>query len=137
MDLAAIMKELAEVLDQHTGLRVHDHPPATVVPPAGIVGYPDSIDYDQTYGRGMDRIPQLPVWLLTGGKPTDAAARNKVAGWAAGSGDSSIKILLEAHTWASCDVVVVRSAEFGVQTIAGVDYLAVEFSLDIAGNGTN
>jgi len=134
MILSAVMDEIAGVLAGITGLRVHDHPPATVNPPAGIVSYPDRVEYDQTYGRGMDRIRDLGVVLLTG-KATDRSARDTVAGWAKGSGSGSVKATLEGHTWTSCHVLVVTSCTFDVVTIAGVDYLAAIFSLDIAGQG--
>lgn len=134
MNLAALMDEVAGVLDTVTGLRVHPHPPATVTPPAAIVSYPERVAFDQTYGRGMDRIERMPVVLVTG-KATDRAARDKVAGWAAGGGPGSIKTVLEAHSWTECDVLTVTECSFDVVTIAGVDYLAAMFLLDIAGDG--
>lgn len=134
MKLNDVMDEVAEVLGAITGLRVFGYPPPTVSPPAGIVSYPESIDYDQTYGRGMDRISGLPV-LLVVGKATERSAREKVAGWAAGSGPNSVKAVLEAHEWTSCDVLTVTECIFDVVTIAAIDYLAAMFSLDIAGSG--
>ena len=61
MKLDDVMDELAGALAAITGLRVFAYPPPTVVPPAGIVSYPESVIYDQTYHRGMDRISALPV----------------------------------------------------------------------------
>jgi hypothetical protein len=136
MDLNAVMDEIATELDTMTGLRVHGHPPASITPPAGVVSYPERVAYDQTYGRGMDRIERLPVILLAG-KATDRAARDKVAGWAAGSGAGSVKAVLEANEWTSCHTVVVTECTFDVVTIAGVDYLAAMFDLDIAGAGSS
>lgn len=135
MKLNDVMDEVAEALKTITGLRVFDYPPPTVVPPAGIVSYPDRIDYDQTYGRGMDRVSGLPVILVVG-KATDRAAREKAAGWAAGSGPTSVKAVLEAASYSSCDVLVVTSCTFDVVTIASVDYIAAMFELDIAGGGS-
>lgn len=136
MNLNEVMDEVAEVLGTITGLRVFGYPPPTVSPPAGIVSYPESVDYDQTYGRGMDRINGLPVILVVG-KATDRSARDKVAGWAAGSGPNSVKAVLEAHDWDSCDVLSVTDCTFDVVTIAAIDYLAAMFSLDVAGSGTS
>jgi hypothetical protein len=125
MRLGELMDEIGDVLDTIAGLRVHRHPPGSVTPPAAN---------DQTYGRGMDRIERLPVVLVVG-KATDRAARDTVAGWAAGGGPGSIKTVLEAHTWTGCDVLTVTECSFDVVSIAAVDYLAAMFLLDITGDG--
>ncbi len=134
MNLNLVMDEAASVLMQITGLRVFAYPPATIVPPAGYVSYPKSIDFDETYGRGEDRFTDLPMVLLAG-KATDRAARDTVAAWAAGSGPQSVKARMEAHTWTSCDDLTVTSVEFDVETIAGVPYLAVMFKATVVGPG--
>lgn len=135
MNLNTVMDEIGQKLGAITGLRVFDYPPPTVVPPAGIVSYPERIEYDQTYGRGMDRIRALPVIIVVG-KATDRAARDTAAAWAAGSGAGSVKAVLEAASYSSCDVLVVTQCSFDVVTIAGVDYIAAMFELDIAGGGS-
>jgi hypothetical protein len=136
MNVAAIMEEIGAVLDTLTGLRVSRHPVGKVVPPAGVVGYPDRIDYDQTYGRGMDRIRDLSVVLVVG-KVTERSARDKVGEWTRGAGPQSVKQTLEAHAWTSCHEVSVTDATFDTISIAAVDYLAALFQLDIVGNGTD
>lgn len=136
MRLNAVMNEIGVALTGMTGIRVFDYPPPTITPPAGIVSYPDRIEYDATYGRGMDRIRELPVMLVVG-KANDRSARDKVSAWADGSGATSIKALLEAHAWTSCDVVTVTACTFDVVTIASIDYIAALFSLDIAGGGSS
>jgi hypothetical protein len=135
VNLNDVMDEIGTTLGGLSGLRVFAYPPPTVVPPAGIVSYPERISYDQTYSRGMDRIERLPVILVVG-KATDRSARNKAAAWAAGSGSGSVKGVLEAHTWTSCHVLVVTECTFDVVTIAGVDYISAMFSLDISGSGS-
>lgn len=134
MNLNDVADEIATVLDTVTGLRVSGYPPASVTPPAGIVSYPESMDFDETYGRGMDRIRNWPV-LVVVGKATDRTARERIYEYAAGSGASSVKAVLEAHAWASLDTLRVSSVEFDVLTIAAVDYIAAIFHLDIAGQG--
>jgi hypothetical protein len=135
MNLNDVMDEVAAVLDTITGLRVFAYPPPTVVPPAGIVSYPERIDFDQTYGRGMDKITGLPVILVVG-KATDRAARDTAGDWASGSGSKSVKAVFEAHPWTSCHVLTVTACTFDVVTIASVDYIAAMFELDVAGSGT-
>lgn len=135
MDLSDVADEIATVLGTISGLRVTGYPPPTVVPPAGIVSYPVAVTFDETYGRGMDRIRDWPV-LVVVGKATDRTARDRIYDYAAATGASSVKAVLQAHTWTSLDQLRVTEVEFDVVTIASVDYIAAMFHLDIAGRGT-
>lgn len=134
MKLADVMDEVADRLESISGLRVVAHPPGSVVSPAGVVSYPDRIEYQTTYGRGVNRIVGLPAILVVG-KATDRAARDTVSGWSAGAGAGSVVQAIESATYASCDEVTVTMCTFDVVTIAGVDYLAAMFELDIIGSG--
>jgi hypothetical protein len=135
MDLNLVMDEIAARLDTISGLRCSGFPPPTITPPGGIVSYPDRVEYDGTYGRGIDMITDLPV-IVVEGKATDRTARDRIAAYAAGSGARSVKAVLESGTYTSFDVIRVKSAEFDVLTIAGVDYISALFRLDIAGPGS-
>lgn len=134
MNLADVMEEAGALLDTLTGLRVHRHPPGSVVPPAGVVSYPDSITFDVTGGRGVDRIDGLTVTLVVG-KVTERRARDEIAAYAAGSGPKSIKALFEGHPWETCDDLTLSRCEFEIATIGGVDYLAATFYADVLGEG--
>lgn len=134
MDLGDVMDQVADRLDSITGLRVYPYPPDTVAPPAAIVTYPESIDYDATYARGMDRIPDLRVIVLVG-RVSDRASRDAISVYADGSGTQSVKAVVEAGTYTAFDSVRVTGAEFDVISMAGVEYLAATFHLDIAGEG--
>lgn len=131
----AVMAEIGQKLAAITGLNIFDYPPPTLVPPAGVVSYPDRIEYDQTYGRGVDQISGLPV-ILVAGKATDRSGCDLVTGWAAGDGPTSVKAALEAADWTSCDDLTVTACTFEVVTIAGVDYIAAMFVCDASGGGT-
>lgn len=133
MNLAAVMDEVAAVLETISGLRVTAWPPGTVTPPAGAVSYPELVEFDQTYGRGCDKITGLP-FLLVAGLPTERSARDAVSTWAAGSGAGSVKAAMESHAWTSCDDLTVARVEFDVVQFAGVDYLAAMFSADVIGS---
>lgn len=134
MNLADVMDEAASVLEGITGLRVSAWPPGTIVPPAGYISYPQAITFDATYGRGVDRYTGLPLTLLAG-KVTDRTARNRVGAWANGGGPASVKALTEAHTWTTCGDFTITGATFDVETVAGVEYLAVILTADVIGNG--
>lgn len=134
MDLGAVMDEVGDRLDTITGLRVYRYPPDNVQPPAAIVSYPETITYDETMRRGMDRYTNHTVAVLVG-KVSDRATRDNISVYADGAGDRSIKALLDGTGYETCDSVRVTSADFDIVTIASVDYLGVMFNLDIAGPG--
>lgn len=136
MDLAAVMEEIGASVRGVAGLegRTFAYPPPKVDGFAGIVSYPERIDYDQTYGRGMDMIRDLPV-LIVVGRATDRTARDRVAQYAAGFGALSVKAAIEAEPHTSFDDVHVTTCEFDVVSIAAVDYITAMFRMDVAGQG--
>lgn len=134
MDLGAVMQAVADRIDTIPDLRVFAYPPDKVSPPAAIVTYPGTLTYDATYGRGMDRIPDLTVVVLVG-KVSARASRDLLTKWCKGSGAASIKAIVESGTYTAFDVVTVTEVTFDVVTIAAVEYLAATFTLDIAGQG--
>lgn len=126
--------EIGVALSTITGLRVPAWGVENIHAPAAIIALPERIDYDQTYGRGSDRFPDLPVVILV---PDGNArlGRKELAAYAAGSGAKSVPAVLRARTWVACDTVRATSAEFDHATYAGGDYLAAIFHLDILGRG--
>ena len=134
MELGAVMQAVADRIDTIADLRVFAYPPGTVSPPAAIVTYPGTLTYDATYGRGMDRIPDLGVVLLVG-NVSDRASRDKITQWAKGSGAASIKAVVESGTYTAFDTVRVTEVTFDIISVAGVEHLAATFTLDVAGQG--
>lgn len=134
MDLADVMEEVAGKLSAINGLRVFAYPPDNLAPPAGVVSYPESYEYDGTYGRGMDRL-KLPVVVVVG-KPTDRSTRDRLARYCDGAGAGSVKVAAQAGPYVACDTVRVESVEFDVVSIGGTDYMAALFTLDITGPGS-
>jgi len=134
MDLAAVMDEIGDQLDTIDGLRVYRYPPDSVSVPAAVVTYPETITYDETMRRGMDRYPNLPVVVMVG-KVSDRTSRDRIAQYADGAGDRSVKAVVEAHTYTSLGSVRVTGAAFDIVSMGGIEYLAATFSIDIAGTG--
>lgn len=134
MNLAAVMDQVGDRLDQIAGLRVFRYPPDKLPPPAAVVSYPETYTFDQTYGRGMDRLT-LPV-VIVEGKVSDRATRGRLAEYADGSGPRSVKAIVEGGSYTAFDSVRVASIDFDAVTIGGTDYMAAVFDLDIAGQGS-
>jgi hypothetical protein len=135
MILADVMDDVAERLDTIPDLQVYAYPPGTVRPPAAVVAYPEDIVFDATYGRGVDTM-RLPVVLVVG-KPSNRSARAEVSAYASGAGARSVKSVLEANldTYTAFEELRVARVEFDVVTIAGTEYLAALFDLQIMGSG--
>lgn len=134
VNLADVMQAISDQVDTISGLRCFAYPQPSITPPAAILSYPDRYAFDETYQRGMDRIT-LPLVVVVG-KPSDRSARDQIGAYCDGSGSSSIKAVIEAGTYTAFDVVTVTGVTFDVVSIAGTDYLAAIFDLDIAGSGS-
>lgn len=135
MNLATVMDQVAARLRTIATLagRTSEYPPDSVNPPAAIVSYPDEYMYDETFGRGMDRL-MLPVVVVVG-KVSDRSARNQLGAYVDGSGGSSVKQILESGSYTAFQTLRVADVNFDTVTIAGTNYIAALFILDITGKG--
>jgi hypothetical protein len=136
MNLSDVAEEVAARLDTIDGLRCFAYQPPSIVPPAGIVlnPAPGDIEYDQTYGRGMDRMT-LPVIVVVG-RSAERSAQEDIRAYCDGSGTRSVKAVLESGTYTAFDHVRVATAGVDGVAIAGTEYLAALFDLDIVGQGS-
>lgn len=134
MNVAAVMDELGAALGTISGLRVFPYSATKVVPPAAIVGWPDPYNFDSTMARGSDRAT-FPIYVVVGN--VDArTSRDAISRYADGSGEASVKAVLEAFEFTACDAVRVMSCEFSTITVAGVEFLAATFQNDVTGAGS-
>lgn len=136
MDLYAVMGEVGTALKTITGLRVESWGIKTVHVPAAVITLPEEIIFDQTYGRGSDKISDLLVFVMVGDARRDDSVK-QLAAYCAGSGAKSVKAKVEAYAYTPsvCHSVVVTKCLFPDVTYAGAPYLAAEFHLDIIGPG--
>jgi hypothetical protein len=134
MIIRNVINELATRLDTITGLQVYAYPVDTVqTSPVAVFGYPERKEYDQTYGRGMDKM-SLDLFVMVM-KPYDRSAMNNLIGYADGSGANSVKAVLESGTYTAFDVIQVVDVEFDVIRIGSIDFATAEFTIMIAGQG--
>lgn len=102
--------------------------------PGFTVGLPELINYDQTYGRGLDKIT-LPIVVLVGLVSSEQSARDVMA-YTDGSGPRSFKAVLNSvDDWESCDDVIVTEAAPDTYSSGGVLLLGAEFKVDVFGRG--
>lgn len=121
------MDDLGTALATISGLRVFDFPPKSAQPPFAFVDMPDSVDFDLTLNRGSDRATFSVVVAVA--DVVDRAARDAIAAYAAGSGASSVKAVLEAATIGTSLRVV--SVEFRPVTLAAGTYAGAIFEVDV------
>lgn len=134
MDLYAVMGEVGTALTGIAGLRVAKWGAKRVDVPAAVVTLPDEIIFDQTYGRGSDKIADLVVFVMVGDARRDDSVK-QLAAYCAGSGAKSVKAKIEAYTYTTLHTAVVTKCLFPDVTYAGNPYLAAEFHIDIIGLG--
>lgn len=133
MNLAGVMDDLSVALETIPGLRVFPYWADKVTPPAAIVGWPEPLTFDRTFGRGSDQV-EIPVYVVVG-KVDARSSRDRLAKYADGSGDHSVKTAVEEHQATAFDSARISRVEFDVMTISAVDYLAATFYIDITGKG--
>jgi hypothetical protein len=136
MDLADVVDELRAALDTIPDLKVPEWGAQRVTAPAALVMPPERIVFDETYGRGVDRYPDVEVLVLIA-NPTSWQAFRELAPYVNGSGPRSVKAALEAFEYTACDgdALQVSEADFDVVAYSGVQYLAAIFHLNIPGKG--
>lgn len=133
MNLADVMDEVAGRLATIDGLRAYAFLIDSATPPFAVTAWPETYEYDATYGRGSDTVT-LPV-IVAVGRVSDRASRGEMAAYADGSGPRSVKAVLESGTYSALDSLRVANAEFNTMTLAGVEHLSATFNVDIIGQG--
>ncbi|GAA2543676.1 hypothetical protein [Pseudonocardia hydrocarbonoxydans] len=127
-----VMAALAAAVEVIPGLRVTAYPPDRLVPPAAWPEWPDAITYDAAMGRGADQITaELRVCV---GRVDARSSLTLLADYAAGAGPRSVKAAVESFTTAAYHSARVTTCQFGVVSVAGTEYLATTFSVDIIGS---
>lgn len=122
--MAQVMDRIGVAVDTVAGLRVFDFPPLSAQPPFAFVDMPETIDYDQTFGRGSDHMT-LEVVVGVAAQ-VDRAARDAMATYAAGT---SVKAAIEAITEFSCRVA---SVNFGQIQLSSGTYWGATFSVQVS-----
>jgi hypothetical protein len=128
-----VMEALANQAKTITGLRCFAYPPDSIEPPTFLVELPETIDFDGTYGRGVDSLT-LPAMLLVARSDDRTSVKNLLP-YVDGSGAKSIKAVLESGTYTAMDTVHVSQCELAVYTFAAVNYLGADFTINLTGSG--
>lgn len=135
MNLDAVAVEIADRLGTIPGLRSYAFPPDSIAPPAAMLPYPEDVTFDETYGRGADRLTMSV--LVAVGEVSDRASRIELAAYCDGTGDRSLKQVLESGTYTAFHSLRVVGIEFLPVTIGDQEYAGADFELDVFGQGSS
>ena len=134
MKIKDVIAELRAALGTVAGLRVPEFGVSQIQTPAAVVAFPQRVEYDKSYKRGMDMLPDVPIVVLVG-RASDRSAHAKITAYADGAGASSVKAALEAYAYTKIFTLVVTWAEFEEVEYAGTPYQGIIFHCEITGNG--
>ena len=120
--LSSIRSGLSTRLATISGLSVYSYVPDSIEPPTAVVGVMSSVD---SY--------EIPLYLYVSRVDAELS-QDSLDEFLAGSGSSSIKQAIEGDSTLGGVVSsarVVEASNYGVYTINSIDYLGVEFSVEI------
>lgn len=131
MTIAQVRTALANAVDGMTGLRATAYIVDSVATPQAVVSL-NAIDYDLVMGRGAD-IYNYTVRVYTQ-RSSDRAAQLLLDTLREPTGATSLKTVVEADSSLAALIDYVRvtnASEVQTTTVGAVDYLFVEFTLEV------
>ena len=130
--LTSIRNGIATNLGNISSLSVYGYVPDSIEPPTAVVGVVESIDYDSTMARGSDTY-NIPILLYV--SRVDAQdSQETLDSYLASTGSSSVKAQVESDltlSGSAQSVRVVEADNYGVYTVNDIDYLGVEFGVEV------
>ncbi len=142
MNIDDISDEIATRLRTIPGLRVYQDDPGSIDPPCVAIALPEDITFDQTYGRGSDRITWTFALMAARLDADKARLTKRLSPYTSGSGELSIKRVVEsedaeAYTpYTAFHTIRLTRGEFAILQYGSIDYQGVIFEADIFGQGT-
>lgn len=133
MDLTAVMAEIAVAARVVPGLAVYEwEQPGRF--PAAVVGYPDRVTPNSTYGRGIALLEDLPVFVHVG-KSHLRSATKLLTDYLNDASPKSVVAALQGYAYTKVDWCTVEYIDFDTYTLKGGDYLTATFHCNLAGRG--
>jgi hypothetical protein len=129
--ITTIRTKLAENLSTISGLRTSGEMPDNPNPPIAIVR-PGSIQYDQSFARGLTRYQFIVVVIV--GRVAEKTAQRNLDAYCSTTGASSIKLAVESDKTLDGNCYDLRVTEMRNYTPIQLNegtYLAAEFAVDV------
>ena len=132
--ISQLRTALATNLATIPGLRTSAYVPDDPNPPIAIIE-PSGIDFDTTFGRGLDSLT-FSINVLVG-RVSDRTAQASLDSYCSSQGSYSVKTAVESDRtlggYAS-DCRVTRLSSYGQVTVGDTIYLAAEFAVQVYAN---
>ena len=131
---SAVRNALKTQLELIPDLRAYDIMPDQITPPCAVVGQLD-FTFDINNSRGLDQA-NLDIYVIVG-RFSERAAQNRLDKYLQGSGEYSIKAMIEKNKTldGACNTLRITSAESGTYLSGDVEYLSYRYRLTIWGQG--
>lgn len=130
--LTNIRNEIGNNLANITSLTVYKYIPDSVEPPTAVVGVVERIEYDNSFARGSDTYT-IPVILYI--SRVDAQlSQETLDSYLQSSGANSVKAQIESDLSLNGEASSVRvtdATDYGVYNVNNIDYLGVQFSVEV------
>lgn len=142
MNIEDVSDEIATRLRTVAGLRVHQDDPGSIDPPCVAIALPEDVQFDQTYGRGSDRISWSLALIVARLDSDKARLTRRLSPYLAGAGPVSIKQVIESDDaniytrYTAFHTIRLVRAEIAILQYGSIDYQGVIFEADIFGQGT-
>lgn len=130
--LTNIRNEIGNNLSNITSLSVYKYVPDMIEPPTAVVGVVERIEYDSTMSRGADTYT-IPV-LLYIARVDAQLSQETLDSYLQSSGANSVKAQIESDTSLNSEAQSVRvtdATDYGVYNVNNIDYLGVQFSVEV------
>lgn len=130
--LTNIRNEIGNNLSNITSLSVYKYVPDMIEPPTAVVGVVERIEYDSTMSRGADTYT-IPV-LLYISRVDAQLSQETLDSYLQSSGANSVKAQIESDTSLNNEAQSVRvtdATDYGVYNVNNIDYLGVQFSVEV------
>ena len=132
MNLTTVRQGLATALDTISGLRVFDYVPDNAPAPAAIVE-PLEVTYDQAMNNGLIKFKSYITIVVA--RMSDRSSQDRVDAYVDPTGATSVRAAIETDRTlgGACSTLNVIGAQPRSVTMAGVEYNAYRFEVDIYG----
>lgn len=129
--LTQIRTDMADRMALINGLNCYDRIADSLAEPAAVVGMPDPLTYNLTFGPTAGTY-LIPVRLYVARVDAEEA-QALLDAYIAPTGATAIKQALEATTVTGCwhSITVVSVGEFGSYEVGGIAYLGCQFQVEV------
>jgi len=134
--IADIRTALATAMSAVTGLSTEAYVRDIADVPVAMVGGPDPLEYDKTFGRGHDDYT-FPVMIFSS-KVSDEESQENLDSYLDPYGSKSLKAAIESDPTLGGvvdDLRVTEAREYGPQDINGVLYLGAVLIVSVMASG--